>query len=578
MSTNTYDAWVSEVKKSLKLEELPPFQKKITDDFAISPISVGRSSEFLQKPFGVMSSFLAIQNYSELVSGQLQEWIKHPDVGLRFRQLDDVPQVDTLENKNLFLSQPFLFVPTKEQEDILAFVDKAKCVLNLGWSPLSFGLTRGEILKKPLNGLDKVAECASLRTPSTKWFYLSSAPYQWAGAQPHAELGILLSVAYELLREMDSCKMSLKDSVNKLSFGLSLGTDVLIEPAKIVALKLLFKKLIELVDSDAQEEIPPIYAMPSLRVYSGRQPWNNLIRNVLMCSSAIIGGAQGFKCIPYDVLNKNKQINALRESTNVPLLLSQEAHLQDVFNPLDGAPLFAGAIQTLSSQAWDFFKELEKKGGVFEAVRTGWLQMELLRQSEESTVKIKTLEHNLVGVNEFVDKRFRYHSSKTMEDQSASELVALENIIDPIFLDKTDDEYMSVQPLVISSLTNDWEVLQEQADRYKDKKLIVLKVPSPGAEKKSRLLAKTLNIIGCQHESIEENQIAEKVFAGSVVVLIVGDAQKENVLLTELRAVGGVRVLSFTTGSVSEAIHALREESTPYEVAEKIIEILGSVQ
>lgn len=574
MSINTYEAWVTEVKKSLKLEELPPFKKKISADSTIPAISLGRSSEFLQKSFSSSSSFLAIQNYTELVSGELQEWIRHPDVGLRFRQLDDIPLDTLLVEKNLFLSQPFLFAPSEKQQEILAFIERSKCLLNFGWSPLSFGLTRGEILKKPLKGLEKVAAVESLQTPSTKWFYLSSAPYQWAGAEPHAELGILLSVAYELLREMDACKMSLESSIQKLSFGLSLGTDVLTEPAKIVSLKLLFKKLVELLDSDATFDSPPIYAMPSLRVYSGRQPWNNLIRNVLMCSSAIIGGAQGFKCIPYDVLNKNKQRGALRESTNVPLLLSQEAHLHDVSNPLDGSPLFAQAIHALSHRAWEFFKEIEKKGGAFESVRTGWLQMELLRQSEESTKKVKALEQTLVGVNEFVDKRFDYHSQKN----SASSLVALENIIDPLFLDKTDDEYMSVKPLVISSLTNDWEELQEKVVSLKEAPLYVVKVPSPTAEKKMRVLIKTCDILGIKPTVIEETEIVDKLKPGAVVVLIVGDGQKENVLLAEVKKIGAVHVISFNSGATAEVTHAVRDESTPFEVGEKIVEILGSAQ
>ena len=133
---------------------------------------------------------------------------------------------------------------------------------------------------------------------------------------------------------------------------------------------MLFQHLVQLLGG-AQESATGVetFAMPSLRHYSGLQPWNNIMRSVLMCSSAIVGGARGFKCIPYDALHKSKRKDAIRISTNVPLLLCEEAHLNDVLNPLDGAPLFYEAANTLCWKAWDFFKEIEKKGGVLESVR-----------------------------------------------------------------------------------------------------------------------------------------------------------------------------------------------------------------
>lgn len=574
MSTSAYESWVEELKKSLKTESLPQFTKQISGDHGITPFSAGRSDKWLQAPTANTQNFLAIQNYHELVNSGLNEWIQHPDVGLRFRQLQDIPLEPVLKNKKLFLSQPFLFVPDEEQLETLRFIDSAGAKLNMGWSPLSFGLTRGEILKKPLRGLEKVVENPALQSPSVTWFYLSSAPYQWAGAEPHAELGILLAVAYEILRELNSCKMNLESALGKISFGLSLGTDVVVEPAKIVALKLLMKKLVELLDSDLSVPMPSVYAMPSLRVYSGRQPWNNLIRDVLMCSSAIVGGAEGFKCIPYDVLNKNKKSDALRESTNVPLLLCGEAHLQDVLNPLDGSPLFAEAIDSLCRMAWDFFKEIEKKGGIFEAVRTGWLQMELSRQSDVTLSRVQRLESMLIGVNEFVDKRFHYGEDAAKD----SALVALENIIDPLFLDKTDDEYMSVQPLIISSLTYDWERLQETVSRYSKKSVTIVKSPSPGSEKKIRLVTKTMDVLCGAYKIVEDAHIATAVQPGDVVILVVGDAHKEAQLITELKAIEGAHIVSYITGEKSEATHILDDESSAFEIAEKIVDILKGAQ
>lgn len=574
MSQDLYTDWIKEVQKSLKVETLPLFEKKISNGQSISPFSVGRSDAFFQRDTLSTDSFLAIQNYSELVSGEMRDWVQHPDVGLRFRQLDDIPQDKVLHGKKLFLSQPYLFVPNEQQKEIIEFIENENAIVNLGWSPLSFGLTRGEILKKPLKGLDKIADCNFLRTDSSQWFYLSSAPYQWAGAEPHAELGILLSMVAEIMAEADVYKIPASMMLKKMSFGLAIGTDIVVEPAKIISLKVLMQRLVEIYDNDLDFIAPPIYAMPSLRLYSGRQPWNNLIRSVLMCSSAIIGGAQGFKCIPYDVLSSEKKKNALRESTNVPLLLRHEARLQTVHNPLDGASLYANSIEALCKMGWDFFKEIEKKGGIFEAVRTGWLQRELLRQSEDSVMRVKRLDSVIVGVNDFVDKRFVYSSST----KDKSSLVPLNNIIDPLFLDKTDDEYMSVQPLVISSLTYDWEKLQEKVSLVQPLPIVVVKVPSPGAEKKFRILKKVLDVLGCDCIVIEEKQIPEKVVLGTLSVLIVNDMQQEQLLLSQIQPIVGAQTLSFLSEARATAHRHMGEGEAPFSIAEKIVALLMEIQ
>jgi hypothetical protein len=559
MSIPHKEQWEQEVIRSLKLETLPEFKKYISGGEYISPFSVG--TVVSQRQRSVITSnlpFLAIQNYSELLSGGLTEWIENPNVGLRFRQLEDVVMNKTINNKHLFLSQPFLFVPKGEQEDILSFIDSAGAKINMGWSPLSFGLTRGEILKKPLNGLGKVLESESLKKESTCWFYLSSAPYQWAGAEPHAELGILLSVAYEIIKEMNSYGASLEFTLKKMSFGLSLGTDVLVEPAKIIALKVLLQKLLSHLGDEPEPFIPPVYAMPSLRTYSARQPWNNVMRSVLMCTSAITGGAEGFKCIPYDVLNTQKQKDALRVSTNVPLVLTEEARLSDVKNPLDGSPLFDAAVESLCLNAWDFFKEMERKGGILESVRSGWLQMELKQSADRSAAAVNDLQFSLVGVNEFVDTRFGYE-----KEPSTDSILPLERIIDPLFLDKTDDEYLSVQPLLVSSLTYDWEFLQQQvkSEQLAETPIVLVKVPSPTTEKRMRKIISVLNIIGCKFQIVEEEQLTS-VEGAQVAILVGADQQKENQISADIRETAQISVVNFVS------------EISAYDIADRLVQTL----
>ncbi len=535
----TLENWQKEVLSSLKTEVLPSLTKNIFSDETVAAVSLGSSPT----PFQALnrsSSFLAIQNYEDMNREGMTEWMAHPDVGYRFRQLDDIVIDSALSEKTFFLSQPFPFVPKEKQIETLQKLAQHKHSLNLGWSPLSFGLTRGEILKKPFYNWESIFTAESLKQPSLKWFYLSSAPYQWAGAEPQVELGVLLSLAWSILRELEAVGIKPEESFSRFDFGLALGTDLLVETSKVAAMKLLWKKLGEVLLG--VEFIPPatspqtcIYALPSLRHFSAREPLNNLLRISLMCTSSILGGAAGFKCVPYDVLAKKKSPQSLRISTNVPLLLKHEGQVALVENVLDGAPLFEQTTLKICEKAWVFFQEIEKKGGIFEAVRSGWLQMELKRYDEIAHHDMSYLQKQLVGVNQFVS--LHHQSSLT----SAKDVSRLRDIIDPLFLTKSPDDYLSVEPLIVNSMAYDWDLVQLRSDLFAKAKghrpqIKVLKGSGPVVEKKLLWFKNMCSLAAMEVSvgSVEEMTSVEA--ATSLVVLIPSQEEMEESCATSLRS------------------------------------------
>ena len=82
----------------------------------------------------------------------MEEWSELPDLGFRFEQLQKLSEFREkreVREGALFISQPDAFKLKDSDKTILTdFLETAK-YMNLGWSPLSFGLTRGEVLKRP---------------------------------------------------------------------------------------------------------------------------------------------------------------------------------------------------------------------------------------------------------------------------------------------------------------------------------------------------------------------------------------------------------------------------------------------
>jgi hypothetical protein len=542
----TQDDWLQEVKRSLKTEQPPIFEKMISGDGGIFPFSKKTDSASIQKNLATGKPFLTIQNHSDMKRAGLSEWIGEADVALRFRQLEDLAEYSRdpqLKGKAAFLSQPFPFMLDPMVKEVFAQAMPHLGDLNLGWSPLSFGLTRGEILKRPFAHWENIFQQEEIHSDKVTWFYLSSAPYQWAGAEPHVELSVILSLAYNILKELDGMNVPVDLVRQKISFGLALGTDILVESAKISALKVLWDRMGELVCENPLKESADVYVLPSLRYFSGRDPWNNVMRLTLMSFAALAGGAQGFKCIPFDALNQHKTLDAIRVSTNIPLLLKREGFMGNVENPFDGNSLFDDSVHSLCASAWSHFQEIERKGGIFEAVRSGWMQAEIKRSCEVSKNAMNYREKELIGINRYVSRDPQYVKN------APSQLVKLNDIIDPLFLKKSDDDYLSVEPLLVSSLGFEWEKMQTLSDKYFYQKgerpfVPLVKGGGPVVEKKSAWVQSLLHLGGLDARLFSVDEIPEFESHQNLVIILPGSDEAEDQMVSALKAKGVEKIWS----------------------------------
>lgn len=532
--------WQALVDASLKKGIKAVLDKPLFDKVDIPAISQGSVSSPRQALVANSSPFLTIQNYQEMIDAGLTEWLDLPDVALRFGQLKNVlkyKEESILKNKALFVSQPYSFKLSSEERDFISQLSETSAYINFGWSPLSFGLTRGEILKRPFMGWEHIFTDEALKNDRCCWFYLSSAPYQWAGAESHVELAIMLSLGYAIVKELNHLGVPFEESKKKISFGLSLGTDVLIESSKIVALKLLWNKLAETMENKPQEKSVDVFTLPSLRYFSGRDPWNNVMRLTLMSFSSLIGGAQGFKCVPYDILNKENSPLAVRISTNIPLILQKEGYLGLNQNPMDGSPLFTQTIDQLCEHAWRYFQQIEKKGGLFEVIRSGWLQSEIKSSAKEKNEAVQEGSSHLVGTNKYISMSPQYGKD------GASDIIRVQEMIDPKFLEMSEQDYMSVEPVLVKSLCYDWEALQVKSDRHVKKhgerpKILGLRLPGKIADKKAKWVESVLSLGGIQVSWKQPKEIEESSNLDGMAVLLPSNFEDEKTLQSLLKSKG----------------------------------------
>jgi methylmalonyl-CoA mutase len=128
-----------------------------------------------------------------------------------------------------------------------------------------------------------------------------------------------------------------------------------------------------------------------------------MLRATTEATAAAVGGANTITVHPYDIHYKQTDDFSQRISRNVSHILDEESHLSAVDNPGEGSYYIEVLTDEIARKAWDFFKLIEKQGGVQKALEANIIQGEVGRSSSMKQQALATRELVLTGVNHYPD-------------------------------------------------------------------------------------------------------------------------------------------------------------------------------
>lgn len=210
----------------------------------------------------------------------------------------------------------------------------------------------------------------------TPWLHLvgcSGLPYADAGAHGVQELACVLAAGAEALRRLGAHGLTLAEVAPRVLLQLSVGTDTFVEIARLRALRGLWSRLIAACGGDAEAQRTFVHAVSARSVLTRRDPWVNALRATGAGFSAAVAGADALTLRTWDELLGLPDDGARRLSSTGQIVLEAEAHLARVGDPAGGSWYLETMTDRLGRAAWSAFQEIEARGGLIEALRTGWL-------------------------------------------------------------------------------------------------------------------------------------------------------------------------------------------------------------
>ena len=249
-----------------------------------------------------------------------------------------------------------------------------------GADPLGSAL-RGEALPggfaaalRQATALDRFACARPLRT-----FLVDGLPLAAAGASDAQELGWLLSAGVFYLRALERPgDGGLAEAAARLSFRLGLEAHPFQGVAKLRAFRGLWQRVLQACAVPQAGSTLQLWATLNPSLLSAQDAWVNLLRSTTASFSAALGGAQGVMLPAFDgalatTMPAYQPASELgrRLTRNIPLVLREEARLEQVIDPVGGSWYVEHLTEALAEAGWRRFQELEALGGAWSALRAG---------------------------------------------------------------------------------------------------------------------------------------------------------------------------------------------------------------
>ncbi|MEZ5996064.1 MAG: methylmalonyl-CoA mutase family protein [Hyphomonadaceae bacterium] len=237
--------------------------------------------------------------------------------------------------------------------------------------------------------------------PSATALRVDSRPVHEAGGTEAQEIAAALSSGGAYLRALVEAGMSAGDAAVSMQFALSVGPDVLVETAKLRALRLCWERMLEASGVQAIARGARIHAFTSQRMMTRFDAHTNILRVTCAAFAAAAGGADAITTAPFtDALGLPTPF-ARRVARNTQLVLREEAHLHHVADPAGGAWFVEKLTRDLAVKAWALMQDMEAGGGVVAALQSGRLQNSIASARAAREAAFATRRETITGVTDF---------------------------------------------------------------------------------------------------------------------------------------------------------------------------------
>ncbi|MBN2348392.1 MAG: acyl-CoA mutase large subunit family protein [Bacteroidales bacterium] len=225
-----------------------------------------------------------------------------------------------------------------------------------------------------------------------------------AGSSITQELAFSLAMGVEYLHRLTQAGLSIEDITPRIQFVLGTGSNYFMEIAKLRAVRYLWAKIVnEYKPSSVESAEMYIHSVTAKCNKTLYDPYVNMLRVTTESMSAIIGGTDSLLVSPYDSVFRKPSDFSKRIARNTQMVIKEEAYFDKTVDPSAGSYYIENLTDSLISESWKLFLEIEEEGGYVSAIKNGVIQKKIKETAENRRKNLAFRKEVLVGTNQYAN-------------------------------------------------------------------------------------------------------------------------------------------------------------------------------
>jgi len=285
--------------------------------------------------------------------------------------------------------------------------DKIACVVQN--DILKEYVVRGAWIFPPIHGLkltvDVIEYCAK-ELPRVSPVSVAAGHLRSSGATAAQELAWGFEIALTYLQTALERGLAIDEVAPFITYTFHNKLNFFEEAAKFRAARSIWAELMKerFGAANPKSLFTRIFSGGGMEELTIQEPINNIIRETLVALGVLLGGSQGMGLCCYDeaytIPSPEAQLIQLRTGQ----ILSEEAGIADVVDPLGGSYYVETLTTELEKAVLKIMDDIESSGGMLKAIEQGRIQRECAEGAYARQRRLDSGEQIWVGANKYAGK------------------------------------------------------------------------------------------------------------------------------------------------------------------------------
>jgi methylmalonyl-CoA mutase N-terminal domain/subunit len=257
--------------------------------------------------------------------------------------------------------------------------------------------------KQSMRLITDIFEFCAAETPSFNTISISGYHIREAGSTAAQEIAFTLGDGIEYVEAALDAGLDVDEFAPQLSFFFNAHNNIFEEAAKFRAARRMWAKI---MDERFDAENPKskqlkFHTQTGGSTLTAQQIENNIVRVSYQALAAVLGGTQSLHTNGKDEALALPTEKSVRTALRTQQILAHESGAADTIDPLAGSYYVEDLTDGIEAEAFEILEEVDRRGGMLEAVESGWVQRQIQDVAFERQQEIEEGERIIVGVNEF---------------------------------------------------------------------------------------------------------------------------------------------------------------------------------